>query len=134
MELFKPTIAAVRPHRLRADRNPVLRLRHCQQHGDVLLPEVSIGAPTIVGAIRLPPRVGWANASELLPTGKPIGVERAKEIGLVWRVVEAEELQAEAMAWARTLTWPRRWRSGPPRRWRGGPPTWAGSSRCASVR
>ena len=30
--------------------------------------------------------------------------ERAKEIGLVWRVVEAEELQAEAMAWARTLT------------------------------
>ena len=28
----------------------------------------------------------------------------AKEIGLVWRVVEAEELQAEAMAWARTLT------------------------------
>ena len=41
---------------------------------------------------------------ELLLTGKPICVERAKEIGLVWRVVEAEELQAEAMAWARTLT------------------------------
>ena len=41
---------------------------------------------------------------ELLLTGKPIDVERAKEIGLVWRVVEAEELQAEAMAWARTLT------------------------------
>jgi E-phenylitaconyl-CoA hydratase len=48
-------------------------------------PEVSIGIPTIVEAIRLPQRVGWANAMELLLTGKPISAERAKEIGLVWR-------------------------------------------------
>ena len=67
-------------------------------------PEVSIGVPTIVGAIRLPQRVGWANAMELLPTGKPMSAERATEIGLVWKLVEPDELQAEARAWARTLT------------------------------
>lgn len=29
---------------------------------------------------------------------------RAKEIGLVWRLVEPDDLQAEARSWARTLT------------------------------
>jgi len=29
---------------------------------------------------------------------------RAKEIGLVWKLVEPDELQTEARAWARTLT------------------------------
>ena len=41
---------------------------------------------------------------ELLPTGKPMSAERATEIGLVWKLVEPDELQAEAWAWARTLT------------------------------
>ena len=68
------------------------------------LPKVSIGVPTIVGAIRLPRRVGWANAMEMLLTGKPMSAQRAKEIGLVWKLVEPNELQAEARAWARTLT------------------------------
>lgn len=67
-------------------------------------PEVSIGVPTIVGAIRLPQRVGWSNAMELLLTGKPMSAERAKEIGLVWKPVEPDALQAEARAWAQTLT------------------------------
>jgi len=63
-----------------------------------------IGVPTIVGAIRLPRRVGWANAMELLLTGKPMSAERAREVGLVWKLVEPKTLQAEARAWARTLT------------------------------
>lgn len=41
---------------------------------------------------------------ELLLTGKPMTPQRAKEVGLVWRLVEPEELQAEARNWARTLT------------------------------
>jgi E-phenylitaconyl-CoA hydratase len=68
------------------------------------VPEVTIGVPTIVGAIRLPGRVGWANAMELLLTGKPMSAERAKEVGLVWKLVKPEDLQAEARTWARTLT------------------------------
>ncbi|HXL60971.1 MAG TPA: enoyl-CoA hydratase/isomerase family protein, partial [Mycobacterium sp.] len=67
-------------------------------------PEVSIGVATIVGAIRLPRRVGWASAMELLLTGKPMSAMRAKEVGLVWKLVEPDELQTEARAWARTLT------------------------------
>ncbi len=67
-------------------------------------PEVTLGVPTIVGAIRLPERVRWADAMELLLTGKPVSAERAKEMGLVWRLVEPEDLQDTARAWARTLT------------------------------
>jgi len=40
---------------------------------------------------------------ELLLTGKPTSAERAKEIGVVWKLVEPDQLQAEARAWARTL-------------------------------
>ena len=106
MELFKPTIAAVHGPCIGYGLTGILFCDFviASNTATFSYPEVSIGAPTIVGAIRLPPRVGWANSMELLLTGKPIDVERAKEIGLVWRVVEAEELQAEAMAWARTLT------------------------------
>ena len=33
-------------------------------------PEVGLGVPTIVGAMRLPGRIGWSNAMELLLTGE----------------------------------------------------------------
>ena len=52
--------------------------------------------PTIVGAIRLPERLRWADAMELLLTGAPMTAERAKEVGLVWKLVEPDELQAQA--------------------------------------
>ncbi len=67
-------------------------------------PEVSIGVPTIVGAIRLPERIGWANAMELLLTGQPIDAERAKDVGLVWRITEQEQLMSDAWDWAKKLT------------------------------
>jgi len=41
---------------------------------------------------------------ELLLTGKPMSAERAKEVGLVWKLVKPEDLHAEARTWARTLT------------------------------
>ena len=50
-------------------------------------PEVRLGVPTIVGAMRLPGRVGWSNAMEMLLTGERFGAEQAHEMGLVWRVV-----------------------------------------------
>jgi enoyl-CoA hydratase/carnithine racemase len=53
----------------------------------------------MVGAIRLPQRIEWADAMELLLTGEPISAERAQRIGLVWRVVPHDDL----MAVARTL-------------------------------
>jgi len=106
MELFKPTIAAVHGPCIGYGLTGVLFCDFviASTEATFCFPEVSIGVATIVGAIRLPRRVGWASAMELLLTGKPMSAMRAKEIGLVWKLVEPDELQTEARAWARTLT------------------------------
>jgi len=106
MELFKPTIAAVHGPCIGYGLTGVLFCDFviASTEARFSFPEVLIGVPTIVGAIRLPRRVGWANAMELLLTGKPMSAERAREVGLVWKLVEPKTLQAEARAWARTLT------------------------------
>jgi len=106
MELFKPTIAAVHGPCIGYGLTGVLfcDFVFASTEASFCFPEVSIGIPTIVGAIRLPQRVGWANAMELLLTGKPISAQRAKETGLVWKLVEPDDLQAQAQAWARILT------------------------------
>lgn len=106
MELFKPTIAAVHGPCVGYGLTGLLFCDFVIASTEAVFrfPEVSIGVPTIVGAIRLPQRVGWANAMELLLTGEPVTAQRAKEIGLVWKLVEPDELQATARNWARTLT------------------------------
>ncbi|WP_059019428.1 enoyl-CoA hydratase/isomerase family protein [Mycobacterium sp. M26] len=106
MELYKPTIAAVHGPCVGYGLTGVLFCDFviASTEATFSYPEVRLGVPTIVGAIRLPGRVGWANAMELLLTGRPIDAERAKEIGLVWRLVDAADLLAEAQAWARVLT------------------------------
>jgi enoyl-CoA hydratase/carnithine racemase len=65
---------------------------------------VTIGQPTIVGAIRLPQRIGWQYAMELLLTGERIDAARAKEIGLAGWVVPADQLLDEAWSLATRLT------------------------------
>ena len=106
MELFKPTIAAVHGPCIGYGLTGVLFCDFviASTEASFRFPEVTLGVPTIVGAIRLPHRVGWANAMELLLTGKSMSAERAKEIGLIWKLVEPGDLQAEARAWARILT------------------------------
>jgi len=106
MELFKPTIAAVHGPCIGYGLTGVLFCDFviASTEATFCFPEVSIGIPTIVGAIRLPQRIGWANAMELLLTGKPVDAQRAKEIGLVWKLVEPDQLQEQAQAWARVLT------------------------------
>jgi len=59
--------------------------------------------PTIVGAIRLPERIGWQYAMELLLTGDRIDAQRAKEIGLAGWVVPHDQLMDEARALAARL-------------------------------
>ena len=106
MELFKPTIAAVHGPCIGYGLTGVLFCDFVIASTEAIFcfPEVSIGIPTIVGAIRLPQRIGWANAMELLLTGKPVDAQRAKETGLVWKLVEPDQLQEQAQAWARVLT------------------------------
>ncbi|MFT4543415.1 MAG: enoyl-CoA hydratase/carnithine racemase [Planctomycetota bacterium] len=58
-----------------------------------------------MGAAWLLPRiVGQGHATELLMMGDFISAKRAYEIGLYNRVVTADELQQEAMRWARQLS------------------------------
>jgi len=66
-------------------------------------PEAKLGVPAIVGAIRLPQRVAWPDAMELLFTGEPIDAHRAREIGLVWRVFDGDRLMPEARGLAARL-------------------------------
>ncbi|GJF15387.1 crotonase [Mycolicibacterium cyprinidarum] len=106
MELFKPTIAAVQGPCIGYGLTGVLFCDFVIASTDSTFsfPEVSIGVPTIVGAIRLPQRVRWADAMELLLTGQPMSAARAKELGLAWKLVEPAELAAAARDWAETLT------------------------------
>jgi E-phenylitaconyl-CoA hydratase len=66
-------------------------------------PEVRLGVPAMVGAIRLPTRIAWADAMELLLTGESVDAERARAMGLVWRVVAHDDLLVEARALAARL-------------------------------
>ena len=66
-------------------------------------PEVRLGVPAIVGAIRLPQRINWQYAMELLLTGERVGAERAREIGLAGWVVPHDRLLDEARALAARL-------------------------------
>ncbi len=66
-------------------------------------PEVRRGVPTIVGALRMPQRINWQYAMELMLTGDRIDARRAHEIGLAGWVVPHEELTDAAHALARRL-------------------------------
>ena len=98
MELWKPTIAAVHGYCLGYGLTAVSACDFVIAADDAEfgMPEVRIGAPTIVGAMRLPRRVGMQYALELLLTGDRIDAARAKEIGLAGWVVPRDELLAEA--------------------------------------
>jgi len=104
-EIFKPVVAAVNGHCLGYG---LTLLTWCDfviasERATFGFPEVTVGIPTIVGALRLPRRIGWQYAMELLLTGERIDAARAKEIGLAGWVVPDEELLPEARALAGRL-------------------------------
>jgi enoyl-CoA hydratase/carnithine racemase len=104
-EIFKPVIAAVNGHCLGYGLTLVTwcDLVIASERATFGFPEVRLGIPTIVGAIRLPQRIGWQPAMELLLTGERVDAERAREMGLVSRVVPHDDLMAEARALADRL-------------------------------
>ena len=68
------------------------------------LPEVKFGLiPDVGGSTRLPAVVGLGRAKELIMTARLIGAEEALAIGLVNRVVPAEELARATQALADEL-------------------------------
>ena len=104
-EIFKPVIAAVNGYCLGYGLTLVTWCDFviASERAEFGFPEVGIGVPTIVGAIRLPQRLNWQYAMELLLTGERIDANRAKEIGLAGWVVPHDELMAEARRLAARL-------------------------------
>jgi enoyl-CoA hydratase/carnithine racemase len=105
-EIWKPTIAAVNGPCIGYGLTGALACDFvmASDAATFAYPEVTLGVPTIVGALRLPAKVGWSDAMELLLTGDPVDAARAQEIGLAWRVVPHDELLDEAHGFAARLT------------------------------
>ncbi len=104
-EIHKPVIAAVNGHCLGYGLTLVTWCDFvlASERATFGYPEARLGVPAMVGAIRLPRRIGWADAMELLLTGESVDAARAHEMGLVWRVVAHDDLLDEARALARRL-------------------------------
>jgi len=94
MEIWKPTIAAVNGPCVGDGLTAVLACDFvlASDRATFSYPEVTIGVPTIVGALRLPERVAMPDALELLLTGDTIDADHARTIGLAWRVHPHDEL------------------------------------------
>jgi E-phenylitaconyl-CoA hydratase len=104
-EIFKPVIAAVNGYCLGYGLTLVSWCDFviASERAQFGFPEVTIGVPTIVGAIRFPQKLNWQYAMELLLTGERIDATRAKEIGLAGWVVPHDSLLNEAHAFAQRL-------------------------------
>jgi E-phenylitaconyl-CoA hydratase len=104
-EIFKPVIAAVNGYCLGYGLTLATWCDFvlASDRAEFGLPEVNLGVPAIVASIRLPQRISWADAMELLLTGDRVTAERAQAMGLVWRVVPHDTLLDEANALALRL-------------------------------
>lgn len=104
-EIYKPVIAAVNGYCLGYGLTLATWCDFviASDQAEFGFPEVRLGVPTIVGAIRLPRKVGWQYAMELLLTGERISAERAHQIGLAGWVVPHADLMGEARHLANRL-------------------------------
>src|SRR5438045_2695762 len=104
-EIFKPVIAAVNGYCLGYGLTLVTWCDFviASDRAEFGYPEVRLGTPASVGAIRLPQRINWQYAMELLLTGERIDAGRAMEIGLAGWVVPHDSLMREAHALADRL-------------------------------
>jgi E-phenylitaconyl-CoA hydratase len=104
-EIFKPVIAAVNGYCLGYGLTFATWCDFvlASDRAEFGLPELRLGVPAVVASIRLPQRINWADAMELLLTGERIDAARAQAIGLVWKVVPHETLLEEAQALATRL-------------------------------
>lgn len=98
----KPVIAAVNGTAVAGGFEVVMRcdLVVAAEHARFGLPEVKRGLVAAGGGTRLPRRIPLPVALELGLTGEMISADRARELGLVNRVVPAADVLDEALALA----------------------------------
>jgi len=105
-ECWKPIIAAINGYCLAGGLELALAcdIRIAAEHATFGLGEVRWGVIPAGGShIRLPRQAPWAVAMELLLTGKTIDAQRAYGVGLINRVVPADQLMPAAMEVAETI-------------------------------
>ncbi|MGH0029660.1 MAG: enoyl-CoA hydratase/isomerase family protein [Myxococcota bacterium] len=105
-DLTTPLVCAVNGHARGGGFDLMLasELRFAAPHASFALEEVALGFfPTGHAAVMLPRQIGWAHAHEILLTGRPFDAARAAEIGLLNRVVPAEQLLDTALEAASTI-------------------------------
>jgi crotonobetainyl-CoA hydratase len=98
-DLDKPVIAAVNGLAAGGGFELVLAcdLIVAAEHAEMFLPELGLGiVPDAGGAQRLPRRLPWFVAMDLLLTGRRLGAEEAARLGLVRSVLPAAGLMDEA--------------------------------------
>jgi enoyl-CoA hydratase/carnithine racemase len=79
-------------------------IRYASSDSRIGLTETRIGAmPGAGGTQRLPRLIGSARALELMYAGATVDGPRAEDIGLVNRCFDPKDLEAEALAFARTV-------------------------------
>ena len=104
--IFKPIIAAVNGFCIAGGLEFLqgMDIRIAAENAQFGLGEVKWGVIPAGGShIRLPQQIPWAVAMELLLTGQNIDAKRAYDIGLVNKVVPADKVLEEAMAWAEKI-------------------------------
>lgn len=104
--LGKPVIAAINGFALGGGCELAMActLRVAAETAKIGQPEINLGLiPGFGGTQRLPRLVGAGSALEILLTGDPITAVEAHRLGLVNRVVAADQVMDEARALAETL-------------------------------
>jgi enoyl-CoA hydratase len=106
--LAKPVIAAVNGFALGGGCELMMscdiRIAAANEKGTIGQPEVGLGiTPGFGGTQRMPRIVGYGKAMELILTTRKITPAEAYDIGLVDKVVPAEELMDTAMALAESI-------------------------------
>jgi len=100
-----PAIAAIRGPCLGGALELILAcdIRITTEDAILGLPEVQVGIPSVIEASLLPPTIGLGRARRLLLTGETVNASEALAMGLVDRVVPADQLMETAHETAKTF-------------------------------
>lgn len=102
-DLDTPLVCAINGHARAGGFDLMLasEIRYAVPHATFALEEVALGLyPTGNATVLLARQIAWVHAHELLLTARPIDAERALAIGLVNRIVAADQLLSTALATA----------------------------------